>query len=249
MASPRCSERGTQPLLDTDGALRTGPDGLPATGPAYGGHVRGDWGDPATGGVAEGNYSVMLIRRGEDLIMAVVGTRTYDSRGKLVHPETLDISRAKILGPAPRPRRGRRRGRRRVHPAAGGRAARSVAARRAQPSPTASRALARCLRPGTRVHRRPATRPGPAHPDRHHRRAHRHSGDRARRVRAVPHRTAGRPARGSRPAPARTGSARSVPLVCAPWRQPCSGRASPWEHSTSSPSPPPNVTTPSTSRR
>lgn len=28
--------------------------------------------------------------------MAVVGTRTYDSRGKLVHPETLDISRAKI---------------------------------------------------------------------------------------------------------------------------------------------------------
>ncbi|WP_328791448.1 hypothetical protein [Streptomyces sp. NBC_00273] len=38
----------------------------------------------------------MLIRRGEDLIMAVVGTCTYDSRGKLVHPETLDISRAKI---------------------------------------------------------------------------------------------------------------------------------------------------------
>lgn len=131
----------------------------------------------------------------------------------------------------PRPGRGQRRGRRPVHPAAGGRAARSVAARRAQPARTASRALARRLRPGARVHRRSATRHGSARPDRHHRRAHRHSGDRARRVRAV------------------TGSARSVPPACALWRQPCSGRASPWEHSTSSPSPQPNVTTPSTSRR
>lgn len=51
---------------------------------------------PVTGGVTESNYSVILIRRGEDLIMAIVSPCTYDSRGQLVRPGTLDISRAKI---------------------------------------------------------------------------------------------------------------------------------------------------------
>lgn len=47
-------------------------------------------------GVTESIYSVILIRRGEDLVMAIVSTCTYDSRGKLVRPDALDISRAKI---------------------------------------------------------------------------------------------------------------------------------------------------------
>ncbi|MFE7114092.1 hypothetical protein ACFU99_01525 [Streptomyces sp. NPDC057654] len=46
--------------------------------------------------MTESTCSVILIRRREDLIIATVSTCTYDSRGKLVRPDTLDISRAKI---------------------------------------------------------------------------------------------------------------------------------------------------------
>ncbi|MFD7661333.1 hypothetical protein [Streptomyces sp. NPDC059788] len=83
-------------LFDNDDALRAGPGGLSAAGPSCGGHACGDRIIPVAERVTESKYSVILIRRGGDLIMAIVSTCTYDSRGKLVSPDALDISRAKI---------------------------------------------------------------------------------------------------------------------------------------------------------